>query len=161
MNLLLAAMVWVYILRTPTGPWGLFIRLPTTICHELCHFFVALFLGCRPSFPSIIPRRIRKGWELGSVKFKPHKGAAALVALAPVLQLPIALLLLSAPSDHAAYNLLICAPLAGVMLLGCVPSSQDWSIAFADPVGLVLAAILGIVGYQFCVVPGLAAILQS
>lgn len=161
MNLLLAALVWSYILRTPTGPWGLFIRLPTTICHELCHFIVALLLGCRPSLPRLFPRKIRQGWELGSVMFVPRKGAAALVALAPLLQLPIALLLLSAPSDNAAYNLLICAPLAGVTMLGCVPSSQDWRIAFGDPLGLILAAFLGIAAYKFWIGPGFWALLRG
>ena len=73
--------MWVYAL----------VALPGTALHELAHFTLALLLGARPSFPSLIPQRTARGWRLGEVRFHAGRVRAMFIALAPLLLAPLAL----------------------------------------------------------------------
>lgn len=73
--------MWIYAL----------IALPGTFAHELAHFVVALALGAKPSFPSLVPVRTEQGWRLGSVAFRVGYARALPIALAPLLLAPLAL----------------------------------------------------------------------
>ena len=147
MQVTLAALVWFYVLATPASAWGIFVRLPATLAHELSHYFVALFLGCSPNLPSFWPKRSGAYWIMGSVRFSVKSGASALVALAPLMLLPFGVYLLEGPSSSQAFNLFIFAPLSAMLFIGSLPSRKDWEIAFKDPVGLFLACVLGNLTY--------------
>eukprot|EP01034_Spumella_vulgaris_P029165 gene29165-36167_t len=41
--------------------------LAGTICHELAHFCIGLLTGARPAGFSVVPRRVGRNWQLGSV----------------------------------------------------------------------------------------------
>lgn len=153
MQLTLAVLVWLYVLATPPNAWGIFIRLPATLVHELSHYFVALFLGCRPNLPTLWPKRVGSYWVMGSVRFHLKSGASALVALAPLTLLPMGLFMLEGPSMSPAFNLFIWAPLSAMLFVGCLPSLKDWEIAFTDPVGLFLACLICSVTYFGYVLP--------
>src|SRR5215468_7831197 len=73
-----------------SGMWFYAIAaLPGTLAHESAHFLVALLLGARPAFPSLVPVRSERGWRLGSVSFRAGKLRAGPIALAPFALLPL------------------------------------------------------------------------
>lgn len=115
----------------------IFYSLPATIAHELAHWTVAVLTGSRPSFPSLWPRRHDTYWELGRVEFLPSTFSAGFVALAPLWCLgPLAYWLLVSTSVQDSYVVQSAqGACIGYLLMGCWPSSQDWSVALRYPFG--------------------------
>jgi len=117
------------------------VALPGTLAHELVHFAVAMLLGARPSFPSLVPQRIGRRWRLGAVAFRVGRLRALPIALAPLALLPLALwwaaAFLRTPSwPLYCLNVWIVAALLGASL----PSRTDWQLAL--PALLALAGLL-------------------
>lgn len=137
------ALSLLWFLQTRGVGLSIFLRLPSTICHELCHWFIALVTRSQPSAPSVIPIRIKKGvWQLGHVSFQPKVGRAGLVALAPLFMcLPPALACLARldGTNPSISEAITHGLVAGYVLDACVPSEPDFYIAFKDPLGLLLA----------------------
>lgn len=112
--------MWAYALFTLVG----------TIFHELTHLVFALFLGARPSFPSLIPEQTQTGWRLGSVKFSSGLLRNIPIALAPLLLAPLGLWW-AAAHMHPASGLkyLLHAWISGTLIMASMPSMADWKIA--------------------------------
>jgi len=107
------------------------VALPGTMLHELSHFMVALVLGARPSFPSLIPSKVGRVWRLGEVRFQPGHLRAIFVALAPLLLVPLALWWALAFIVHAAWPwYLLHVWIVAALLHACFPSRTDWQLAF-------------------------------
>jgi len=127
------------------------VALPGTALHELSHFTVALALGARPSFPSLIPTKVGSVWRLGEVRFQTGHLRAMFVALAPLLLAPFALWWALTFVAHTAwpwYTLHVW--IVAALLHACFPSRTDWRLAFpAIAVLIVLTVLLG--GYYFFV----------
>jgi hypothetical protein len=116
-----------------------------TICHELAHYAVGLLTGARPTALTIIPRRVGRNWELGSVTLTRVRWYnAAPAALAPFLIIALPFLVArwrTAPgwTFHPA-DLLIAFALAP-QFLSFWPSAVDWRIALRSwPYLLIIAA---------------------
>lgn len=126
--------MWAYSLFT----------LPGTAGHEAAHWLVAVVLGGRPSFPSLIPQRTRYGWRLGSVEFAAGFVRAVPIALAPLLLAPAGLwwaghfLPVSGGGWYAAH-----AWVAGTLVLASLPSRRDWAVA-APFILLVIAMCVAV-----------------
>lgn len=115
--------------------------LPGTALHELSHFCVALVLGARPTFPSLIPQRVGSRWQLGEVRFRHGHLRAMFVALAPLLLLPLAVwwtLVFVVPAAWPWYALHVW--IAAALLHSCLPSRTDLRLAM--PALLVIAAAI-------------------
>lgn len=124
--------IWIYAIFTLAG----------TLAHELCHYIAALFLGARPTFPSLIPTRIEGGWRLGSVNFCPNLWKNIPIALAPFALAPIGLWW-AASFMHVAktgVEYFGHAWIAGTMMMASLPSRQDWKIAAPAIVVVVIGA---------------------
>jgi len=120
------------------------VALPGTAVHELAHFTVALLLGARPSFPSLIPQRTARGWRLGEVRFHAGRVRAMFIALAPLLLAPLALWWAAAwlaPGAWPWYALHVW--IVAALLQACWPSRTDWRVAL--PALAVLAAVAAVV----------------
>ena len=64
---------------------------PGVVLHELMHFLVGLILFAKPTSFSLIPRRVKSGWQFGSVSFRGLNFInAAPVAYAPLLLVGVA-----------------------------------------------------------------------
>lgn len=116
-------------------------NLPSTAAHELAHWVVALFTGCRPGFPSLWPRKEGEGlWVLGSVAFTPRPFFAALVALAPLYLALVSYwaLFARAPTDELTTELL-WGVTSAFLTRGSLPSGPDWAIAVKHPLGVAFA----------------------
>ena len=123
--------IWLYILAV----------LPSTFLHELSHWLVAVVLGARPSFPSLLPKKMEGNyWVLGSVEFQCNPFTAALIALAPLWLLGgfVAFMLLEGWHLSADWWVGV---LMGVMLVGSFPSRTDWAIALRNPLGLLIVGL--------------------
>lgn len=124
--------------------------LPATAAHELAHWLIALLTGSKPGFPSLWPRRAEngRGWVLGSVQFVAYPRVAGFVALAPLWCLAPWAWWLVTDVSHQQSSLLyqgVLGVLAGYLVVGSIPSGQDWYIAFKYPFGLVVVlAVLAI-----------------
>jgi hypothetical protein len=122
------------------------LSLPGTIAHELAHFVVGLLLLAKPRGFSIWPRAQGHSWRLGSVSFG-NIGLlnGALVALAPLLLLPIAWLcvvhvLLPLWNDGQRGWWLLAGYLTATALFAALPSFQDIKLGGRS---LLLYAVLG------------------
>lgn len=131
---------------------SIFMRLPSTALHELAHWIVALSTLSRPGPPSIFPKRIAPGnWQLGHVAFVPGIWTASMVALAPLILLgPAGMALLIAAHQEGGFagQTLVMGVLAAYLIDGCMPSTQDWRIAFKYPLGLPLAGGVSYFAYM-------------
>jgi len=127
------------------------VALPGTALHELSHFTVALALGARPSFPSLIPTKVGSVWRLGEVRFQTGHLRAMFVALAPLLLAPFALWWALTFVAHTAWPwYALHVWIVAALLHACFPSRTDWRLAFpAIAVLIVLTLLLG--GYYFFV----------
>lgn len=141
---MVTALLLLGFLQTRGVGLSIFLRLPSTLAHELSHWVVAALTRSAPSAPSIFPRRLAKGvWQLGHVEFQPKVGRAGLVALAPAFVcFPLAVCYLMRQSSDSAEltTLLWHGILGGYLLDAAVPSAADFGIAFKDPLGLLVSA---------------------
>ncbi len=130
-------------LSSHLGMWTYaLVALPGTLAHELAHYLVALALGAKPSFPSLVPQRTPFGWRLGSVAFRAGPVRSLPIALAPLLLLPLAgwwLLTLMARSTWPC--LAVHAWIVGALVSASLPSSADFRIAFP---ALAVIAVIGL-----------------
>lgn len=126
-------------------------NLPGTIMHELSHFLTALALGNSPSSISIIPRREGDGWMLGQVGFNSTPFTSSLIALAPpLLMFPLGIILWKFyMNGMPLYWYLASAYCISSCFFSGLPSGQDWKVAFTNPLGLPLVAIVGWVELMF------------
>jgi hypothetical protein len=116
-----------------THPVFFLFTVAGTICHELSHFCVGLLTGARPTSLTVIPRRVGRHWELGSVTLTRVRWYnAAPAALAPflIIALPFAVAWWRTRPGWAfqAADLLIAFALAP-QFLSFWPSKVDWRIA--------------------------------
>ena len=123
------------------GMWAYALfSLPGTIAHESAHFLVALLLGARPSFPSLIPQRTEHGWRLGSVMFRAGMVRSVPIALAPLLLAPLSLYWAASFLVAASGPwVLLHAWVVAALLSASLPSSADFKIA------LPALAIIGVI----------------
>jgi len=135
--------------RGPVSSW--FAMLPGLICHELAHFLVATVTGSDPSPISLFPKRIKGGWELGSVRFSPGWSTAGFVALAPLYLLPpIAVLVVHEFAKAAAGEQALAGYVVATLIWGAWPSGPDWKIALRYPLGtFILGAIAALLTVHF------------
>lgn len=125
--------MWVYAL----------VALPGTLAHELAHFLVALVLGARPSFPSLVPIRTGRSWRLGSVTFRVGHARALPIALAPLVLLPLALWWAGSFLRTASWPLYCMHVwIIAALVTASLPSAADWKLAL--PALLVVGLIAGL-----------------
>lgn len=129
------SMVLALLIRMVAGTHPVFFLFTVagTLCHELAHFAAGLLTGARPASFTVIPRRVGKHWELGSVTLTRVRWYnAAPTALAPLLivLLPFAVAWwrTRAPWQFALLDLPIALALAP-QFLRFWPSRVDWRIA--------------------------------
>ncbi len=127
-------------------PFFFLFTLAGTICHELAHFSVGLLTAARPASFSIIPRRVGRGWELGSVVLTRVRWYnAAPAALAPFLLLALPYLVAAWRTRPGwrfePFDLLLTFAVAP-QFLACWPSSIDWKIAWRSWPYLVIGGLL-------------------
>ena len=119
------------------------VSLPGTALHELSHYFVALVLGGKPGFPSLLPTLTEKGWRLGHVAFRAGHLRAMFVGLAPLLLAPLAGWWAVAWLAHATWPLYVVhAWVVAALLKACWPSPTDWKLAWPALAVLVPVALL-------------------
>jgi hypothetical protein len=119
--------------------------LAGTLCHELAHFGVGLLLGAEPTGLTVIPRRVGRNWELGSVTFANLRWFnAAPSALAPLLILVVPFAVAAwrtGPGWHFEARDLWLAWLLAPQFLSFWPSPTDWRLAWRSwPYLLLLLA---------------------
>jgi hypothetical protein len=130
--------MWIYSL----------VALPGTALHEFSHYAVALCLGGRPEFPSLLPQRTERGWRLGHVRFRAGHLRAMFVGLAPLLLAPLAYWWAITLFAHAAMPIYVLyAWIVAALLQACFPSPADWKLALPAlavlvPIVLLLAWLL-------------------
>ena len=143
LSLVLAALVLMR-LAARLGMWPYAIAaLPGTAAHEAAHYLMALVLGARPEFPSLLPRRDGRAWRLGSVQFRAGLLRSVPIVLAPLLLFPLAVawaVLLLAPAEGGGQWL--HAWVVATLLAAGWPSGADWRIA-APALALVVSAAAG------------------
>ncbi|KQV87869.1 hypothetical protein ASD15_27865 [Massilia sp. Root351] len=119
--------------------------LAGTICHELAHFCIGLLTGARPAGFSVVPRRVGRNWQLGSVSLTRVRWYnAAPVALAPflVLAVPVAVALWRTHPGWQFQPLdLLLAFAVAPQFLACWPSSVDWKISLRSWPYVVIGAV--------------------
>jgi hypothetical protein len=149
-SLALAFLIWIV---TAAHPLFFIFSAAGTLCHELAHFSVGLLLGAEPTGFSILPRRLGRTWELGSVTFANLRWYnAAPAALAPflVLLVPIGVAWWRTrtpwtfgPADLALTLLL--AP----QFLSFWPSPVDWKLSLRSWPYLVIIFTSAVLVYWF------------
>ena len=129
--------MWIYALMA----------LPGTLAHELAHFIVALILGAQPSFPSLVPTRTQRGWQLGSVAFHVGHMRAVPIALAPLVLAPLALWWAGWFLHTATVPLYVLHVwIVAALLTASIPSTTDFKLALpALSVLLLIALVAGMI----------------
>ncbi|TXI03114.1 MAG: hypothetical protein E6Q76_14300 [Rhizobium sp.] len=129
--------------RAPLLYWAT--NLPGIAAHEVCHWLVALVLFGRPTGVSLLPRKMREGWTLGTVTVRaPRWWNMAPISLAPLALLPIsgeAYQLLSSGTALISWPHIGGLYLAATLAVSSLPSSADWRHALSNPLPLVAVLI--------------------
>lgn len=119
--------------------------LAGTICHELAHFVAGKLTGARPASFTVIPRRIARGWELGSVRLTHVRWYnAAPSALAPftVMLLPFMVAWWRTRTGlHFQWIDVALAFAVAPQFLACWPSTADWKISLQSWPYLLIAGL--------------------
>lgn len=139
----LGAMLIIYVSRY-AGMWIYALTaLPGTTAHELAHFVVAFVLGARPAFPSLLPVRTQRGWQLGSVAFRVGHARALPIAMAPLVLAPLALWWAAAVLHPALPPLyFLHAWIVAALFSASLPSTTDFKLALP---GLGVLALLAVI----------------
>ena len=128
-----AALAFLIRLLAGTHPVFFLFTVAGTICHELAHFCIGLLTGARPTSLTVIPRRVGRHWELGSVTLTRVRWYnAAPAALAPVLiiLLPFAVAWWRTRPGWSFQPLDLALAFAlAPQFLSFWPSGGDWRIA--------------------------------
>ena len=132
-----------------TGLLRAIVMLPATCAHELAHLVIAACFVASPSNMSLEPKRVRGGWQHGSVSFHATQFNGAFIALAPLFLLPSLAVAIGwwAQDTHAWWNRLCVGYVIGTLIIGAWPSREDWCIAARYPGGFV-ALITGLIIYH-------------
>jgi hypothetical protein len=137
-----------FLIRIVAGAHPIFFLFTVagTICHELAHFLVGLLTGARPTSLTIIPRRVGRNWELGSVTLTRVRWYnAAPAALAPFLIIGLPFLVAhwrTVPGWHFEPADLLIAFALAPQFLSFWPSAVDWRIALRSwPYMLIIGAL--------------------
>lgn len=120
--------------------------LPGTLAHELAHWGVAVITNGKPTFPSLSFKHTRDGVMLGQVVFKnPRWYNAALIALAPLLLLPLVVWLYI----HAAARIPLLHARHWISLyliitagFSALPSAVDVRVAWKYSAPVLLATVV-------------------
>jgi hypothetical protein len=149
-SLALAFLIWIV---TAAHPLFFIFSAAGTLCHELAHFSVGLLLGAEPTGFSIIPRRLGRTWELGSVTFANLRWYnAAPAALAPFLVLLVPLGVAwwrtRAPWTFGPADLALTLLLAP-QFLSFWPSPVDWKLSLRSWPYLVIILTGSVLLYWF------------
>ncbi|MCE3606217.1 hypothetical protein LXA47_21785 [Massilia sp. P8910] len=128
-----AALALVIRVLAGAHPFFFLFTVAGTICHELAHFVAGLLTGARPASFTVIPRRVGRHWELGSVTLTRVRWYnAAPAALAPLvivlLPLCVAWWRTRQPWQFDMRDLFVALALAP-QFLSFWPSMVDWRIA--------------------------------
>ena len=119
--------------------------LPGTIAHEALHYVVGWFTSAGPTNFTVQPR----DGVYGEVWFSDLNQLNAFpVAVAPLLGIPLALMLVSMTNPKDLVLMVIYAWIAGTTIAQAWPSGQDWSIVREYWMGSA-AWILGIIWLTF------------
>ena len=141
---LLAVMIRMLAAR---HPFFFLFTVAGTFCHELAHFCLGFLTGARPASLTIIPRRVGRHWELGSVTLTRVRWYnAAPSALAPLLIILIPFALAWWRTRTPWHFELIDVPIAFALapqFLSFWPSLVDWRIAARSWPYLVIFTLLG------------------
>jgi len=128
-----AALAFLIRLLAGSHPVFFLFTVAGTICHELAHFCIGLLTGARPTSLTVIPRRVGRHWELGSVTLTRVRWYnAAPAALAPVLiiLLPFAVAWWRTRPGWSFQPLDLALAFAlAPQFLSFWPSGGDWRIA--------------------------------
>ncbi|MBV7534347.1 hypothetical protein KW842_01080 [Duganella sp. sic0402] len=143
---------WLCLLRWARhSGWGIaLLTLIGTIGHEALHALVGWLVCARPTSFSIIPKRQKNGWLLGSVGFRNlNIWNAAPAAFAPLLLAWAGWLVFvhwmqPAFHDHHYLSWLLAGYVAAVALFSCVPSSVD--IRMGASSALMYCAVCALAG---------------
>lgn len=148
-HLLIGFMLVVqYVFAPRLGMWAFSLfSLPGTIAHELGHWFVALVLGAKPSFPNIIPKREGGTWALGSVRVSPNILTRIPIALAPLGLLPLGIWYAVAHSEASGGWYLVHIWVASTFIAASLPSKQDWIVALP---AIICVGGCGLIYYLGC-----------
>ena len=131
------------------------LALPGTVAHELAHLVVGYLLRARPDGFSVWPRARGNAWMLGAVSFR-NVGLlnGALVALAPLLLLPVAWLsliqvLLPLWTKDLWGWWLLAGYLTATALFAALPSIQDIKLGGRSLLFYAAAAGLSWLAYTY------------
>ena len=141
----IALMLLLIRLARQAGMWiYALVALPGTALHEFSHFLVALILGGKPSFPSLVPARLEGGtWHLGHVRFQPGFLRSMFVGMAPLLLAPLAWWWATTLLAGAAWPLYaLHAWIVAALVQAFWPSKADWKLALPALVVLIPLAAL-------------------
>lgn len=117
------------------------VALPGTAMHEACHWLLAKLFFSSPTFPNIWPKRSGHFWVMGSVSFEPTFLNRFPVAMAPLLLIPITgWFVMQIMHQQNGMQYATSGWIAGSLLHGSLPSSQDFKVA--APAILVLMIIV-------------------
>ncbi|MCU6498440.1 hypothetical protein LPN04_11595 [Rugamonas sp. A1-17] len=130
---ILLIVVWLSLLRwVRYSGWGIAIlTLIGTISHEALHAAVGWMVFAQPTSFSVIPRRQKNCWVLGSVGFRNlNIWNSAPVAFAPLLLAWVSWLIFNHWTQPAFQNgnymgWLVSGYVAAVALFSCIPSHID------------------------------------
>jgi hypothetical protein len=129
--------------------------LPGTVAHELSHFIVGAVTLAGPQRVSLWPRRSSGRWILGFVTFRNVNVLnGAFVALAPLLLLPIAIILFSRVLlplwvDHQWLWWAIGGYVTATFVLACLPSFQDLAMGARSILFYAVLAIASLVALLY------------
>ena len=142
-SLLLALLIRALSQRHPV--FFLF-TLAGTICHELAHFVAGLLTGARPAAFTVIPRRVGRGWELGSVmltRVRWYNAAPSALAPFAVVLLPFVVAWGRTRAGlHFQWLDVLLAFAVAPQFLACWPSAVDWKISLRSWPYLLIAGLL-------------------
>jgi hypothetical protein len=148
-----AALALLIRILAGTHPMFFVFTVAGTICHELAHFVVGLVTFASPGALTIIPRRVGRHWELGSVTLTRVRWYnAAPAALAPVLILALPLIVAWWRTRHGWHFQpldLLLAFLLAPQFLSFWPSPMDWRIALRSWPYLLIIALVVLCMYRF------------
>lgn len=148
-----AALAFLIRLLAATHPIFFVFTVAGTICHELAHFLVGLLTGARPGAFTIVPRRVGRHWELGSVtltRVRWYNAAPAALAPLLIIALPFAVAWWrTRPGWHFQPLDLLLAFALAPQFLSFWPSPMDWRIALRSWPYLIVIGIVVICMYRF------------
>ena len=141
------ALALVIRILAATHPLFFLFTLAGTICHELSHFIAGLLSWAKPGAFTVVPKRVGRHWELGSVtlnRVRWYNAAPAALAPLSILMIPLAVAWWRTGPGwrFTPLDLLLAFALAP-QFLSFWPSGSDWRIAARSwPYAFIIAVIV-------------------